>query len=125
LNHPDIDTDFLIVLFNPHPINTVGAPVTMDPPWTDISPSLAAGILSIKTVILPNTIESGGPTQTSISPTLAAGSEQIRTVISPGGIMGPPTCGITPVTIGQTCISLILAAGIPILYLLLVAVLKN
>jgi hypothetical protein len=26
-------------------------------------------------------------------------------------MMGPPTCGVVPVTIGQVCISVILAAG--------------
>jgi hypothetical protein len=62
----------------------------------------------------PLTMLSGGPTQTHESPTVAAGILAIRTVGIPGPTMGPPTCGMggTPgVTIGQTCISVNLAAG--------------
>src|SRR5579885_126778 len=33
------------------------------------------------------------------------------TVGQPGGMMGPPTCGTTPVTIGQVCMSPARAAG--------------
>jgi hypothetical protein len=57
-------------------------------------------------------MESGGPTQTAISPTRAAGNPPISTVTAPGGKIGPPTWGTTPVTIGHTCISVILAAGL-------------
>ena len=75
----------------------------------------AAGLLQIITVIDPFTIESGGPTHVHMEPTVAAGKFPINTVGPPGVMMGPPTWGIggTPgVTIGQTCISVILAAGI-------------
>src|ERR1019366_2640641 len=37
-----------------------------------------------------------------------------RTVRAPGGRMIPPTCGTNTVTMGQTCGSVTLAAGIPI-----------
>ena len=59
----------------------------------------------------PIAMTSGGPTQVAMSPTRAAGKPPISTVTAPGGRIGPPTCGTTPVTIGQTCISVILAAG--------------
>jgi hypothetical protein len=65
----------------------------------------------IKTVVEPKTIESGGPVQTHMSPTLAAGKPPINTVTPPGGNIGPPTCGTIPVTIGQTCMSVIRAAN--------------
>src|SRR5581483_8785589 len=58
---------------------------------------------------------SGGPTHVAMSPTRAAGRPPIRTVMPPGGRMGPPTWGTTPVTIGQTCMSVIRDAGIPII----------
>src|SRR6266699_5704591 len=35
----------------------------------------------------------------------------MRTVGAHGGRMGPPTCGTTPVTMGQTCMSVMRAAG--------------
>jgi hypothetical protein len=76
-----------------------------------MSPILAAGIPPIKTVAEPITIESGGPIQVHKSPVRAAGKPPINTVAQPGGNTGPPTCGTTPVTIGQTCISEIRAAG--------------
>jgi hypothetical protein len=59
-------------------------------------------------------MESGGPTHTHMSVARAAGCPPMRTVGQPGGKIGPPTCGIggTPgVTIGQVCMSPILAAG--------------
>src|SRR3954462_11947341 len=49
-----------------------------------------------------------------MSPTRAAGRPPIRTVIPPGGRIGPPTCGTRTVTNGQTCMSVIRAAGIGI-----------
>jgi hypothetical protein len=58
-------------------------------------------------------IESGGPVQVAMSPTLAAGIPPIKTVGSPAGKIGPPTWGTVPVTIGQTCMSVTLAAGAP------------
>jgi len=64
----------------------------------------------IITVIDPKTMASGGPTQTHISFTRAAGMNPIITVGQPKE-MGPPTCGTIPVTIGQTCMSVIRAAG--------------
>jgi hypothetical protein len=66
------------------------------------------------TVVDPLIIESGGPTQVAISPMTEAGNFPIKTVGTPGPTMGPPTCGIggrPGVTIGQTCISVNLAAG--------------
>jgi hypothetical protein len=59
---------------------------------------------------------SGGPTQIAMSPITAAGIFPISTVtLVP--ITGPPTCGTGPVVIGQTCISVILAAGCPMIHL--------
>lgn len=60
---------------------------------------------------------SGGPTHVDMSVTRACGSLPVITFTEQGGRIGPPTCGIggTPgVTIGQTCMSLTRAAGIPI-----------
>ena len=102
------------------PIITVGNPITIVPPWAVKSPIRAAGIEPINTVTDPFAITSGGPTQTAISPTLAAGTPPINVVTAPGGRIGPPTCGIggTPgVTIGQTCISPMRAAGGIVLHL--------
>ena len=82
----------------------------IEPPCAVLSPILDAGIPPIKTVVDPIIIESGGPTHVHRSPTHAAGKPPIKTVTLPGGKIGPPTCGTTPVTMGQTCISLILAA---------------
>jgi hypothetical protein len=68
----------------------------------------------IKTVGEPMAIASGGPTQVHMSVERAAGCPPMRTVGQPGGKIGPPTCGTggTPgVTIGQVCMSPILAAG--------------
>jgi hypothetical protein len=60
------------------------------------------------------TIESGGPTQTQLSVITDAGNFPISTVGTPGPMIGPPTCGIgagmAGVCIGQTCMSVILAA---------------
>jgi hypothetical protein len=71
----------------------------------------AAGMPPISTVADPLAMVSGGPVQRHTSPTLAAGIPPIKTVGLPGGMTGPPTCGTVPVTIGQTCMSEILAAG--------------
>lgn len=86
----------------------------MVPPWAQVSAILAAGLPPINTVADPFTILSGGPTQVHISPITAAGIFPISTVGTPGPMMAPPTCGMggSPgVTIGHTCMSLILAAG--------------
>src|SRR5271157_2686124 len=101
------------------PIMTVKQPRTMTPPWTVGSPMRAAMRLPMRTVGEPMAIMSGGPTQVAISVTRAAGSIPISTVGQHGGRIGPPTCGTTPVTIGQTCISVIRAAGGIFLSLLL------
>jgi hypothetical protein len=85
------------------------------PPCAVLSPILAAGLPSIKTVPEPAAIVSGGPTQVHMSPTFAAGIPAIITVGVPGGITGPPTWGTVPVTIGQICISPTLAANAMIL----------
>jgi hypothetical protein len=92
------------------PIITVGHPIIMTPPWTVGSPILAAGRPPIMTLLEPMAMTSGGPTQNAISVTRAAGSIPIRTVGQHGGRIGPPTCGTSTVTIGQVCISVILAA---------------
>jgi hypothetical protein len=101
----------LIAPFIYPPIITVGQPNMMLPPCAVTSPIRAAGILFIITVDEPITIESGGPVHTHMSPTRAAGKPPISTVTLPGGSIGPPTWGTTPVTIGHTCISDILAAN--------------
>src|SRR5664280_2841566 len=74
----------------------------------------AAGAPPISTVKEPSTMLSGGPTQTHIEPTLACGMLQVSTVGAPGPTMGPPTCGTSTVSIGQTCMSVRRAAGCPI-----------
>jgi hypothetical protein len=107
--HPVPKNDFDIAIIYP-PIITVGQPKIMLPPCAVTSPMRAAGILFIITVDEPITIESGGPVHTHISPILAAGRPPIKTFTLPGGKIGPPTCGTTPLTIGHTCISVILAA---------------
>ena len=89
----------------------MNSPRTIVPPCAVESPNRAAGIPPISTDDEPTTIESGGPTQVHISPKIAAGIPAIKTVGTPGPMTGPPTCGTVPVTIGQTCISVILAAG--------------
>src|SRR6186713_1038810 len=68
-------------------------------------------MLPMSTVPLPATTTSGGPVQVSLSPTRSAGIPPMSTVGLPGGRAGPPTCGTTPVTMGQTCMSLTRAAG--------------
>ena len=86
--------------------------MTITPPCAVESPILAAGRPPIITDPEPVTMVSGGPAQVAISPSLAAGRPPINTVGSPGGKMGPPTCGVPPgVSIGQTCVSVILAAN--------------
>src|SRR5580700_9794805 len=73
----------------------------------------------VKTVIDPSTMTSGGPTQIAMSVTRAAGRPPMSTVGAQGPMIGPPTCGTSTVTIGQTCMSVIRAAGIPIVLLFL------
>jgi hypothetical protein len=100
---------FLLIFYYP-PICTVGSPTTITPPCAVKSPCLAAGLPPINTVDDPFTIVSGGPTHTNKSPTTAAGKLPIKTVGTHGPVIGPPTCGTTPVTMGQVCISDSLAA---------------
>ena len=86
----------------------------MEPPCAVVSPMRAAGRPEIMTVAEPLTMESGGPTQVHMSPNTAAGIPAMSTLGTPGPTIGPPTCGIggSPgVTMGQTCISVNLAAG--------------
>src|ERR1019366_1451762 len=97
-----------------YPTSTVRHPNTILPPWTVRSPSRAWGMGIVKTVEDPTAIISGGPTQVALSVTRAAGRPPMRTVTAPGGRMIPPTCGTNTVTMGQTCGSVTLAAGIPI-----------
>lgn len=73
------------------PMRTVGAPMTIEPPWAVESPILAAGTPPINTVPDPIAMLSGGPVQTHISPTTAAGIPPMRTVATPGPMTGPPT----------------------------------
>lgn len=93
------------------PMITVGQPAMMTPPCAVGSPILAAIKPPIRTVGEPMRIVSGGPTHVARSVTRAAGSPPISTVGHPGGRIGPPTCGTTPVTIGQVCMSVTRAAG--------------
>ncbi|MGC1087285.1 MAG: hypothetical protein WA894_02520, partial [Candidatus Acidiferrum sp.] len=65
----------------------------------------------ISTVGEPMMIMSGGPTQVSMSVMRAAGRAPINTVGSQGVMIGPPTWGTIPVTIGHTCMSVTRAAG--------------
>jgi hypothetical protein len=97
-----------------HPTNTVGQPATITPPCAVTSPIRATGCPPTNTLEDPMAIESGGPTQTPRSATRAEGSPPISTVGQPGPAIGPPTCGTKPVTIGQVCISVRRAAGVPI-----------
>ena len=85
--------------------------MTIVPPCAVSLPIKAAGRPSISTVAEPLTIVSGGPTHTHISVTRAAGKPPIKTVGAPGPTTGPPTCGITPSTIGHSCMDVKVAAG--------------
>ena len=96
---------------------TVGQNPTINPPCAVASPILAAGKPPINTVAEPTMITSGGPVQTHMSVRRAAGNPPINTVGAPGDMIGPPTCGTTPVTIGQICMSVSLAAN-PISFVL-------
>ena len=49
--------------------------------------------------------------EATLTPTRAAGKNPIKTVGQHGGMIGPPTWGTTPVTIGHVCMSVSLAAG--------------
>ena len=49
------------------PMSTVGQPRTIAPPWSQVSPSRAAGRLPIRVVTEPMAIRSGGPTQVAMS----------------------------------------------------------
>jgi hypothetical protein len=69
---------------NYSPISTVGAPTAITPPWVVRSPSRAAGIPPINTVLLPIAIAAGGPTSAISDPTVAAGIPAIRTVAITG-----------------------------------------
>src|SRR5262249_31044365 len=93
------------------PMITVGQPVTMTPPCAVRSPIRAACCPHTMTDIDPLTMTSVGPVQISMGVPRAGGGRQVTTVGQPGGMMGPPTCGTRPVTIGQVCISVIRAAG--------------
>src|SRR5215472_13533668 len=65
----------------------------------------------ILTVGEPLTIWSGGPTHTAMSVTRAAGSPPMITLGEHGPLMGPPTWGTSPVTMGQVCMSVNRDAG--------------
>jgi hypothetical protein len=89
----------------------VAEPSVITPPCRVGSPILAAGRKLIKTPVDPIAIISGGPTHVTIEVTVAAGRKSMSTAGTPGGRIGPPTCGTVPVTIGQVCRSVTLAAG--------------
>jgi hypothetical protein len=93
------------------PIRTVNSPNMITPPCAVMSNIRAAGKPQTKTVKDPNAITSGGPTHVNMSETRACGSPPVSTVIAQGGRMGPPTCGTSTVSIGQTCMSVARAAG--------------
>lgn len=83
----------------------------MTPPWAVLSPNRAAGKKLISTELEPLMMVSGGPTQTAMSLIRAAGIKPIKQFGDPE-MIGPPTCGTGPgLTMGQVCISVILAAG--------------
>src|SRR6185312_1346188 len=98
-------------------ISTIGEPMTIEPPCAVMSPMRAAGRPPIKVMNEPITITSGGPTQTAMLVTQAAG-RPLTSAIEPPGRIGPPTWGTRTVTIGQTCMSVTRAAGIPMAVLL-------
>jgi hypothetical protein len=104
---------FLFILNNYPSTKIVGMPKATMPPCWQLSPILAIGLFIAVTVALPKTTLSGGPTQTAISPINAAGITPTSTV-APVPITGPPTCGIGPVNLGQTCNEVIMAAGLGI-----------
>ena len=88
------------------PINTVGQPVTITPPWLVWSPMRAAGRPLTKTVADPRMMVAVGPTHCDLSPTRACGIKQVITSGEHDGIIGPPICGLGPgSTIGQAVIS--------------------
>lgn len=90
---------------------TVGQPVVITPPCAVASPSLLAIRKLINTPDDPIEMTSGGPVQIAVSETRAAGLNPIMTFGLPV-MMGPPTWGTGPGLIrGQTCKSLIRAAG--------------
>jgi hypothetical protein len=93
------------------PIRTVNSPNTITPPCAVMSVIRAAGKPQTKTVKDPKTITSGGPAHVNMSEMRACGSPPVSTVTAQGGRMGPPTCGTSTVSIGQTCMSVARAAG--------------
>ena len=93
------------------PIRTVNSPKMITPPCAVMSVIRAAGKPQTRTVKDPNTITSGGPTHVNMSVMRACGSPPVSTVTAQGGRMGPPTCGTSTVSIGQTCMSVARAAG--------------
>lgn len=95
------------------PIRTVKSPNTIKPPCAVASRIRAAGKPLTRTVKDPITITSGGPTHVNMSEIRAWGRHPVSTVIAQGGRMGPPTCGTSTVSIGQMCMSVARAAGIP------------
>ncbi len=74
-----------------HPRKTTGQPVTIVPPWAQVSPIRAAGLLHIKTFVLPMMTESTGPVHNARVPIVAAGNPPIRTKGKAGDKRGPPT----------------------------------
>lgn len=90
---------------------TVGWGTTIVPPCAQLSATRAIGKPPAKTVGEPIATLSGGPTQTAIEPGPIAGITPTKTVGAEGAATGPPTCGTTPVTIGQTCMAVRVAAG--------------
>src|SRR5690606_40786310 len=93
------------------PIITVGSPTVITPPCAVKSPWQTTGTPLKKTFGAPCTITSGGPTHVHMSPINAAGLLLTKIFGDPGPVIGPPTCGVLPEHIGQTCILPIVATG--------------
>jgi hypothetical protein len=75
--------------------------------------------LESRTVAEPLMMTSGGPTHTQVLVSVAEGMAQMMTVGAPGETTGPPTWGMggTPgVCMGQTCMSVMRAAGMLMTY---------
>jgi len=97
---------------------TVGqpGPGAIGAPWSEVSPSRAAGKPPTRTVALPIAIPLGAGETHTMPPgspfATAAGSPPISTVATAAaGVIGPPTCGFGPSESGQTTESPARSAG--------------
>jgi hypothetical protein len=81
----------------------VGAPGPVTkPPWAQVLVSLVTGRPMARTVGLPMITLSGGPTHIARSPMHETGRPMASTVGAPGPVIGPPTWGTGPVSMGHT-----------------------